>query len=148
MIRYLQPFTEGINLPFGVSNLKVLDKLSSIEKHRHLILAVIASKGIRPLESGINHHELDDSNARQPFEGSFVIGRIEPGKVLLLFNNADTEIRPSLKVDASVGNIELPMIRFRPLPHILERCLCTVKGSVEFLTTPMGNGFIEAQGQP
>ena len=140
MIGYLQPYTGGINLPFGVSMLRVLDSLSNIEKHRHLILTVIVSKGIEPLDS-----QLDSSSTRPPLRGSFNIGRIERGKVLLELNNADMDIMPSFKVDIGFANMELSG---RTLPGILGKCLSSVKGCVEFLTTPMGNGFIETQRQP
>ena len=140
MIGNLQPYTGGINLPFDVSMLKVLNELNNIEKHRHLILAVIVSKGIEPLDS-----QLDDSSTRPPLSGSFVIGKIEPGKVLLKLNYVDMEIVPSFKVDVGFANIELPG---RTLPQTLDKCLRTVKGCVEFLIGPMGYGFVERPGRP
>ena len=140
MIGHLQPYTGGINLPFDVSMLKVLNDLNNIEKHRHLILAVIVSKGIEPLDS-----QLDDSSTRPPLSGSFVIGKIEPGKVLLELNNVDMDIVPSFKVDVGFANIQLPG---RTLPHTLDKCLRTVKGCVEFLTGPMGYGYVERPRRP
>ncbi len=143
MIGYLQPYTGGINLPFDVSMLRVLNDLSNMEKHRHLIVAVIASKGVEPIMSGVEHPELDDSITSPPFKGVNVLGKVETGKVLLRFNNADTEIRPSFQVDLCFGNSAPPRARASPVPLVLEKCFRTVEGSVEFLTTPMGNGFVD-----
>ena len=140
MIGYLQPYTGGMNLPFDVSMLKILNDLGNTEKHRHLILGVLVSKGIEPLDS-----QLDDSSTRPPLRGSFMTGRIETGKVLLELNNADMDIVPSFEVDVGLANIGLPGWT---LLHILDKCLRTVKGCVEFLTTPMGHGFVEASKRP
>ena len=140
MIGYLQPYTGGINLPFDVSMLRVLNDLGNIEKHRYLVLATIVSNGIGPLDS-----QLDHSSTRLPLRGSFTTGRIETGKVLIVFNNADMDIAPSFEVDLGFANIDLPGWT---LPHILEQCLVTVKGCVEFLTVPIGNGSVEAQSSP
>ena len=138
MIGYLQPYTGGINLPFDVSMLRDLNDLCNTEKHRHLILAVMVSKGIEPLE-------FDDSSTRQPFEGSVNIGKIETDKVLLQLNNANVSVEPSFKLDVGFANLGLPG---RTLPRIMDKCLRTVRGCVEFLTTPMGNGFVEAHSRP
>ena len=120
--------------------LKVLNELNNVEKHRHLILAVIVSKGIEPLDS-----QLDDSSTRPPLSGSFVIGKIEPAKVLLELNYVDMNIVHSFKVDVGFANIDLSG---RTFPHILDQCLRTVKGTVEFLTTSMGDGFVEPHSIP
>ena len=127
MIGYLQPYTGGLNLPFDVSMLRILNDLGNTEKHRHLILGVIVSNGIEPLDS-----QLDDSSTRPPLRGSSTTGRIETGKVLLELNNANMDIVPSFEVDVGLANIEL---RGWTLPHILDECPQTVKGCVEFLTT-------------
>ncbi len=140
MIGFLQPYNAGIGIQFDIGMLKVLNDLGNKEKHRHLVLAMIVSRGIEPLDS-----QLDDMSARPPFRGSLITGRIETGKVLLELNNANMDIVPSFKVDVGFANIDLPG---RTLPHILDKCLSTVKGSVEFLTTPMGDGLAEPQSIP
>ena len=140
MVGHLQPYTGGISLPFDVSMLKVLDELNNIEKHRHLILAVIVSKGIEPLDS-----QLDDSSTRSPLSGSFVIGKIETDRVLLRLDNADMAIVPSFKVDVGIANTDL---QGRTLPRILDKCLRTVEGCVQFLTGPMGYWFVERPRRP
>ena len=148
MIGYVQPYTGGINLPFDVSMLSVLEELGNTEKHRHLILTVMAFKGIEPFEFGVNHPELNEASARQPLHGSAITGKIEPGKELLRFNNAQIELKPSLKISVSIGNSGLPIVRALPLSEILKKCLDTVKGSVQFLTTPLGNGFLMSPKYP
>ena len=80
MIGYLQPFTGGINLPFAVSRLRVLDGLSNIEKHRHLVIAVIATNGIEPNTLDLDQPELSDLNPRPPFEGTAFMRRSRRGK--------------------------------------------------------------------
>ena len=133
MIGYLQPHTGGLSLPFDVSNLRTLKDLGNIEKHRHLILAVIVSRGIGSLDS-----QLDDSSTRPPLRGSSTLGRIETGKVLLELNNPEMGIVPSFEFDVGLENVVLPVGTF---PQILDGCLRTVKGCVDFLTTLMGDGF-------
>ena len=118
MIGYLQPYTGGINLPFDVSMLRVLDDLCNIEKHRHLILAVMVSKGIGPLE-------LDDSSTRQPFEGLVKTGKIETDKVLLQLNNANVRVEPSFRLDVGFANLDLPG---RTLSRTMDKCLRTARG--------------------
>ena len=144
MIGYLQPFTGGIDLPFSVSMLRVLNGLGNTEKHRHLILAAVASSGIEPLD----HPDRDDASAKPPRSGSFATGRIESGKVLLQLKNADTEIEPSFKVDVCFGDIGQAWARGRPVQFTLDKCLRTVKGCVDFLTTPMGDGFVAVPQNP
>ena len=85
MIRDLQPFTGGTDLPFGVSNLKVLDCLSNTEKHRHVVVAVIASSGIERRIFGVNQPELSDFDSDTPLKGSVYHTRIEPETVLARF---------------------------------------------------------------
>ena len=134
MISYLQPFTGGINLPFNVSNLKVLDDLSNIEKHRHLIVAVIASDGIGPTTFEDNQLELGDLDARTPLKGTVYLAKIEVGKVLARFNNKDTSLNPSFKVDIRFAGEAQQWTMGPPVPIVLSECLDTVKGTVEVLT--------------
>ena len=148
MIGYLQPYTGGMNLPFDVSMLGILNDLGNVEKHRHLLVTVIASKGIGPIDFGVDHPELDDSVERLPLKGLDFLGKVETGKVLLPFNNPDTAIDASFQIDVCFGDIEQSRARAQPVLPTLDRCLCAVKGSVDFLTTPLGDGFVEAQSRP
>ena len=140
-IGYLQPFTGGIGLSFDVSMLKSLDDLSNIEKHRHLILSVIASMGIEPLEFGVNHPDLDESISTPPLEGIAFLGKVETGRVLLTFNNADTELSPHLLIDVRFENVQPDQTRAITLRRTLDKCLATVKGSVDFITARKGKAF-------
>ena len=148
MIGYLQPFTGGINLPFDVSKLKVLDDLSNIEKHRHLVVAVIASNGIEPMTLDFNQPELGNLNTRPPFKGTALLAKIEKGKVLAGFNNADTPLYPSFLVDVRFAGEAQRWTMGAPVSVLLTRCLDTVKGSVAFLTTSMGNTFVKTGRNP
>ena len=145
MIGYLQPYTGGINLPFDVSKFKLLDDLSNIEKHRYLLVAFIASMG--PANDGIlgiDPPELVDSSVRAPFEGLARLGKIENGKELLEFNNSHIEASsPSFQIALCFADKEL---MYSSALKILAQCLRTVRGSIDFLTTPMGSGFVEAPG--
>ena len=145
MIGYLQPFTGGMNLPFDVSRLKVLDGLSNIEKHRHLVVAVIASNGIEPNTLDLDQLELGDLNSRLPFEGTTFHAKIEKGRELARFNNADTPLNPSFRVDVRFAGEAQGWTRGASASVVLTRCLDTVKGTVAFLTTAMGNAFVEIE---
>lgn len=138
MIHYLQPFTGGISLPFDVSKLKVLDELSNVEKHRHIVVAVIASNGIEPRNFGIDQPEPGDSDSRPPFKGTVHYALIEPGKVLARFNNADTPLSPTFRFDVRLAGEAQRWTMGTSLPAVLAKCLETVKGSVAFLTTTHG----------
>ena len=146
MIGYLQPYTGGINLPFDVSKFKLLDNLSNIEKHRYLIVAFIASMG--PADDGIlgiDPPELVDSSVRAPFEGLARLGKIENCKELLEFNNSHIEASsPAFQIALCFADKEL---MYSSAPNILAQCLRTVRGSIDFLTTPMASGFVEAPGR-
>ena len=144
MVGYLQPFTGGVGLPFGVSNLRVIDQLSNIEKHRHLVVAVIASRGIEPRSLDFDGPEMADPDSRPPYKGTAYVAQIESGKVLAKFNNADRLLSPSFRVDLQLaGEVQL-WTAGTSWPDLLTKCLETVKGSAAFLTTSMGNGFVEA----
>ena len=144
-IGYLQPFTGGIYLPFDVSMLKVLDTLSNIEKHRHLVVAVIASNGIEAMTLDFNQPELGDLNARPPYKGTAFHAKIEKGKVLARFNNADTPLYPSFLVDVRFAGEAKRWPMGASVPVVLTRCLDTVKGAVAFLTTSMDNAYVESE---
>lgn len=146
MIGQLQPFAGGNTLPFDVSKLKLLDNLSNIEKHRYLIVAFIASKG--PANDGIfgiDPPELVDSSVRPPFKGLARLGKIEDGKELLEFNNSHIEVSsPTFQIALCFADREL---MYGSAPNLLAQCLRTVRGSIGFLTTPMGSVFVEAPGR-
>ena len=143
MIGYVQPFTGGISLPFDVSRLKVLDGLSNIEKHRQLVVAVIASSGIEANSLDLDQPEFSDLNARPPLEGTAINAKIEKGRELARFNNADTPLNPSFRVGVRLAGQAQYWTRGASASVVLTSCLNTVKGIVAFLTTAMGNAFVE-----
>ena len=122
----------------------MLDDLGNIEKHRHLVVAVIASNGIEPMTLELNQSELDDLDTRPPFKGTAFNVKIEKGKVLARFNNADTPLYPSFRVDVRFAGEAQHLTKGASVSVVLTRCLDTVKGAVAFLTTSMGNAFVEA----
>ena len=146
MIGYLQPHTGGINLPFNVAMLEALNELCNIDKHRTLLVAVMATSGPDRTTLGVDDPILQDSATRHPFKGSFKAGRVEEGTILLTLNNARIDISPSFKIGAYFGDNGIPGATRRSVRHVLSECLRTVRGSVDFLTTPMGYGFVEGQG--
>ena len=148
MIRYLQPFTGRTNLPFDGSKLKVLDDLSNIEKHRHLVATVIASRGIERKILGVTQPELSDFDSDPPLKGRVYHVMIEPGEVLAEFNNANTPLCPSFRVDVRLAGEAQHWTAGASFPAALAKCLETVNGSVDFLTTSMGNVFVEAVSKP
>ncbi len=136
LIARLQPYTGGMGLPFNVAMLEAIRKLSNIEKHRHLVVAVVASNGTEPLLFGVNHPELDDSNTRSPLKGTEYLSRIETGKVLLRFNNADTPLCPSFRIATRFAYEEQHWTGTRSVPDLLSEYHRAVKGAVEFVTGP------------
>ena len=143
MIGYLQPFTGGINLPFDVSMLRAIHELSNVEKHRHLILTVMASIGVHDGIFGIDPPELLDFRQRTPFKGSSVFGKVEEGKALLEFNNAHIEISsPSFDFALCFTGAEQHWTTARSVPDFLGECRRTVERTVELVTAPHAFGFV------
>ena len=137
MIHRLQPYTGGISFPFNVDMLTSLNKLCNIDKHRQLLVTVVANTEIRsPLlePGGLDHL---DSSARPPLEGTSYYPVLKAGSVLLRFNNVAIDISPSFQIDLC---FEDSRPTFRIL-HVLEECRRTVKGSVDWCTMPMGDAF-------
>ena len=148
MIGHLQPFTGGINLPFDVSMLRAIHELSNVEKHRHLILTVMASIGVHDGIFGIDPPELLDSRQRTPFKGSSVFGKVEQGKALLEFNNAHIEIStPSFDFALCFTGTEQHWTTARSVPDFLGECRRTVEGTVEYVTEPHAFGFVKSDGR-
>ena len=147
MIEYLQPYTVGMDLPFDVRMLEAIRDLSNIEKHRHLVVAVIASDGIEENNFEDNLAEFDELSKRVPLDGEIYFARIETGRILARFNNADMQLTPSFRVDTRFAGDAQHLTMGMSIPDLLTKCLHTVKGSVDFLTTPMGDGFVETQGK-
>ena len=144
MIGYMQPFTGGGNLPFNVSMLRAIHELSNVEKHRHLILTVMASTGVHGGIFGIDPPELLDTSIRTPFEGSSVLGKVEEGKALLEFNNAHIEISsPSFEFALCFAGREQHWTTARSVPDFLGECQRTVERTVEFVTAPHVFGFVD-----
>ena len=137
MIRRLQPYTGGINLPFDVLAFWMLHALCNIDKHRHLILAAVSLDMSKPI---FGH----DFSPVQGLKGRVYSGKIVKGKVLSCFNNAETEINPSFQIGVSFErfeNIELkkedrlaeiifPRLFVISANTVLCKCLKAVQGAL------------------
>ena len=76
MIRRLQPYTGGPALPFNVGAFWQLHSLCNIDKHRHLVFAVVSSDG---LSHRHNRPPLDSPFLHALFEGVVIWGRSRKG---------------------------------------------------------------------
>ncbi|MDE2734093.1 MAG: hypothetical protein OXI72_06845 [Gemmatimonadota bacterium] len=147
MIRRLQPYTGGINLPFDVSAFWALHTLCNIDKYRHLILAAISLDMSNPI---FGH----DFSPVQGLKGQVYSGKIVKGKVLSCFNNAETEINPSFQIGVSFEkfeNIELKKedrlaeifsrsLFVRPASTVLCKCLKAVQGALSIFKATLIKG--------
>ena len=135
MVERLQPYTGGINLPFNVAAFRALHSLCNIDKHRHLILAIIGSYGIESIGFGHNHPPLQGSSTSPPLKACGSPGaKIKKGKVLLCLNSAVQEFHPSFQLDVRFENVGQPEVTAGTVPDILGECSEAVQGAVEILT--------------
>ena len=132
IIERLQLFTGGINLPFDVGAFQTLNTLCNIDKHRYLIVAIVNSSGTEPITFGYNHPPLHRPETSPPLQGSGLLGKIERGRVLLRFNDAKAEMKPSLRI--KIGFQDIPEMGRGVVPVILRNCLEAVQGAVSILT--------------
>ena len=132
MIERLQLFTGGIGLPFDVRAFQTLNTLCNIDKHRYLIVAIVNSSGIEPITFGYDHPPLHRSETSPPLRGSGLLGKIEKERILLRFNDARAEMKPSLRI--KIGFQDIPEIGAGVVPAILRHCLEAVQGAVSILT--------------
>ena len=130
MIRRLQPYTGGIGLPFNVWGFWELHSLCNIDKHRHMIFAIVGSSGLQ------RHIQLpfDGSISRRPLRGRGDLGTIRKGHVMLSLNDAGVKIEPDFQIDIRFEAIGEPEITAGTVPNILRECLEAVRGAVELLT--------------
>ena len=133
-IERLQPYTGGIGFPFNVFAFRTLRTLCNIDKHRHLMLAVIGSYGINPIIFGHNHPPLDRPGSSPPLQGYGPKGKIERGTILLCLNDAESEISPDFQIEVRFEDedIEQPET-VGTVPSILRECLEAVQGSVRWV---------------
>lgn len=141
VIRRLQPYTGGLNLPFDVSAYLYLHTLCNIDKHRHLILAAINQDLGGPIFDW-------DSPPVEGLRGRVNSGRIVEGKLLCIFNKAQTEIHPSLQfciglavdrnepmpIDSWLQEHVLRNLSVGPATYILGECLKAVRGATDLLS--------------
>ena len=129
----LQPFSVRIGVPIRVSRLKVLDDLCNVEKHRHLVAAVVASTGIdRTKQLALSEQlELSSAEVKSPLAGIVPNVQVTDGAVLARFNNPDSPLNVDFQVDVRLGGEQQPLTSGLPLPTMLEKHLLkTVKGVV------------------
>ena len=134
MVESLQPYTGGINLLFDVAVFQTLHTLCNIDKHRHLILAIIGSYGIEPIVFRHNHPPLDRLNTNPLPQGLAPLGKIEKGRVMLLWKDARVTIDPNFQIGVSFEDIGKPEMTAGTVPDILGECIEAVQGAVEILT--------------
>ena len=133
-IQCLQPYTGGINLPFDVAVFQTLHTLCNIDKHRHLILAIIGSYGIESVDFRHNHPPLDRPNTSPLPQGLVPLGKIEKGRVMLLWKDARVTIDPNFQLDVRFEDVGQPEVTAGTVPDILGECIEAVQGAVEILT--------------
>ena len=131
MIRYLQPYTGGINLPFDVWNFWKLHSLCNIDKHRHLNMVAVALDPSKPFFERTDA-ALPGSNPR-PIEGKITLGKILQGKVLASFTTTEM-INLRLQICIQFEDEEDPEVTTGTVLNILDECLETVREAVELLT--------------
>ena len=129
----LQPFTGGPWFPFNVGMLQAVNELNIIDKHRHLVMAVMATSGMDHMIFGENQPQLPESPDRTPLSGELKLTEVKEGRILLVFNNPDIELRPSFHIDLKFTEEESCWTVAKSVPQFLRECLKTVGGSVNFL---------------
>ena len=132
-IRCLQPYTGGIGFQFDVSAFSKLHTLCNIDKHRHLILAIVGSYGIDPIVFGHNHPPLQRLSTSPPLEASGSGGKIVKDKVLLCLNSAVQEFKPSFQLDVHFEDMGQSEVTAGTVPDILSECIKAVQGAVEII---------------
>ena len=142
MIRCLQPYTGGIGLLFNVGGFWKLHSLCNIDKHRHLILAICDSSGLRnPIVFGHNQPPLDRPSSRPPLQGRGGLGKIEKGHVMLRLNDSGVTIKPNFQIDIRFEDTGEPDITAGTVPSVLDECLAAVQGAVQLLTNGRLSSF-------
>jgi len=130
-IRRLQPIEGGIGLPFDVSGLSRLHALCNIDKHRHLILAIVGVYGFRNRH---NQPRFDGSSSGRPLQGRGRLGKIEKGSVVLCLNDARRNFEPDFQINIGFRDIGDSKVTAGTVPNILAECLRAVRGAVGLLT--------------
>ena len=127
-IRRLQPYTGGIDLPFDVSALWTLRSLCNIDKHRHLNFCIVETSGIGPVIFGENQPPRRISASRQPLKGTGILGKINPGSVLLRLNDPEQDLKPRFQIEVRFDHQQNPELVAGTVPEILRECLRAVRG--------------------
>lgn len=133
LIGGLQPFSVRIGVPIRASHLKVLDDLCNVVKHRHLVVAVIASTGIdRTKHLALSEQlVLSGAEVKSPLEGIVSNVQVTDGAVLARFNNTASPLDIGFQIDVRLGGEQQPLTSGLPLPDMLDKHLLkTVKGVV------------------
>lgn len=131
MIRRLQPYTGGIHLPFNVGAFWKLHALCNIDKHRHLVLAVVSSDG---LSRRHNRPALDRPVSARPLQGRGDLGTIKEGRVMLSLNDAGATIEPDFQISMRFEDIGDLEVTAGTVPNIVRECLGAVRGAFELLS--------------
>ena len=131
MIRRLQPYTGGPGLPFNVGAFWQLHSVCNIDKHRHLVFAIVSSDG---LSHRHNRPPLDRPIPARPLRGRGDLGTIKKGHVMLSLNDAGVKFEPDFRITIRFEDVGEPEIAAGTVPNIVRECLEAVRGAVELLT--------------
>ena len=132
-IRRLQPYTGGINLPFDVSAFWTLQSLCNIDKHRHPIFCIAVTSGIGPVVFGENQPPRRISASRHPLKGTAILGKINPGSVLLRLNDPEQGLKPEFQIEVRFDYQQRPELVAGTVSEILRGCLRAVRGADSLL---------------
>lgn len=129
----LQPYTGGPWFPFKARMLGAVNKLNNIDKHRHLIVPVMAVEGMEPMFFGENQPPLPESPDRPSMRGELRLAEVRENHTILVFNNPDIELCPSFHIHLKLAGVEQEWTIAESVPEFLRDCLKAVEGSVDFL---------------
>ena len=138
-IRRLQPIDGGIGLPFDVFGLSRLHSLCNIDKHRHLILAIV---GVYGFCNRHNQPRFDGSSSGRPLQGRGRLGKIEKGRVVLCVNDAGRNFEPDFQINVRFKDIGDSEVTAGTVPNILGECLAAVRGAIRLLTRRGPSGSV------
>ena len=138
-IRRLQPIDGGIGLPFDVFGLSRLNSLCNVDKHRHLILAIVGLYGFRNRH---NQPRFGGSSSGRPLQGSSRLGKIEKGSVVLCLNDAGRNFEPDFQINIRFKDMGDAEVTAGTVPNILGECLTAVRGSIRLLTRRGPSGSV------
>ena len=144
MIRRLQPYTGGMHLPFNVGAFWTLHALCNIDKHRHLVFAIVSSDG---LSQRHNRPPLDRPVSARPLRGRADLGTIKEGHIMLSLNDAGAKIEPDFQITIRFEDIGDLEVTAGTVPNIVRECVGAVRGALSFELLFLGGLWSRCGGQ-